>query len=120
MPPPHPPHTAPAPPRIRIKLGEYMRLRNLIHPPGAKHAGSPNLYQLARLTGMGYSQLYRIVADPHAAEMGITLRSLGRLCDALGCTPSDLLEYIPPDPTSVNTHIGPQRAVGTTVLTPDW
>lgn len=107
-------------PRIRIKLGELMRARGLVHPADSRHAGKPNLFQLARLTGMGYSQLYRIVADPNAAEMGITLRSLGRLCDTLSCTPSDLLEYIPPDPTSVHTHIGPQRAVGADVLNTAW
>lgn len=107
-------------PNIRLKLGQYLFTRGFVHAPDSKHAGKPNLFALSRLTGMGYSQLYRIVADPDAASNGITLRSLGRLCDALGCQPSDLLDYTPPPPETVETLDGPQRAVGESVLTADW
>jgi DNA-binding Xre family transcriptional regulator len=104
---------------IRLNLVPFLRSRGFIHPPDSKHGtpGSINIFQVCQLTGMGYNQLYRVIAGNYS---NMTLTSIGRFCDTLGCTPADLIEYIPPAASGVQTLEGPQRPVGADVLNPDW
>ena len=50
---------------------------------------SHSLYWLARKTGLNYSHLKRIV---QGETESISFETIEALCDALDCTPNDILE----------------------------
>ncbi len=50
-------------------------------------------YQLAQMTGLSIPTCYELVKDKPAAR--ISGDTLERLCEALDCTPGELLEYEP-------------------------
>ena len=48
--------------------------------------------ELSRLSGISYSTIKKLYQDKSKA---IEFETLNRLCNALNCTPNDILEYIP-------------------------
>lgn len=51
-----------------------------------------NIGQLAEASGMAYSSA---IDYWHGRARRVDLATLERLCEALACTPSDVLEYLP-------------------------
>jgi putative transcriptional regulator len=54
--------------------------------------GNRSLYWLAKQTGIAYSTIHKLATT---ATQGISFGVLDKLCDALECTPGDLLVKSP-------------------------
>ena len=52
------------------------------------------IYQLAQRTGLAYPTAYRLVRK---SPRRIDMATLATLCEALQCSPGDLLVYEPPE-----------------------
>jgi len=77
---------------LRIRLREAMEANR-------KRTGERWTYEtLARVSGLSIPTLQSIAARPH---YNATLSTVERLCIALDCAPSDLLELIKDDNGSV-------------------
>jgi putative transcriptional regulator len=67
-----------------------------------------SFYWLAKQTGVSYTTLWRLKSGK---ALGITFATLAKICDALGCTPGDVLtieqEKRKPERTSSNTRRQP-------------
>ena len=68
--------------RIKFRINELLQQRG------------QSLYWLARTTGVSYTTLWRFTK--HRA-LGMNFTTLEKLCDALECTPGDLMELELPD-----------------------
>ena len=53
-------------------------------------------YKLAKESGIPQPTVYRLLSDREDTDARISLRMLDKLCETLGCTVADLLEYQPP------------------------
>jgi DNA-binding Xre family transcriptional regulator len=71
---------------------------------GETHGVHLRANKLAELSGISASAISKWLKDDEGAS-GITLRQLGKLCDALDCSPADLLERIPPMPATTIEEI---------------
>lgn len=66
---------------VKLKIKEY-----------ATSHGVENPFQLANVSGMNYAICYRLW---HGQSTQISLITLARVCDALSCTPGDVLGLEP-------------------------
>ena len=66
---------------IRFRLAEVMDAKGITG------------YALAQRTGMTPSAIYKLARQSHMQRLNG--ETLARLCDALECTPGELLEYEP-------------------------
>ena len=57
-------------------------------------------YWLAKETGISHTTLWRL---KKARAYGITLDTLGKICDALNCQPGDILKHVPDPKTRKKT-----------------
>lgn len=69
-----------------------IRLRDV-----AKKSGIENAYQLQKLTGITEAQAYKLWKEKWGS---IYPKTLNTLCNALKCTPNDLLEFTPDEELS--------------------
>ena len=60
----------------------------------AKRRGIANAYQLQKASGLPSNHCYRLWKDDATQ---IKFSTINTLCNALICTPNDLLEFIPDD-----------------------
>ena len=58
----------------------------------SENSGIENPFQLANASGISYALCYRLW---HEQTTQISLSTLARVCDALSCTPGDLLKLEP-------------------------
>lgn len=77
-------------PMIELKLDEQLESRG------------QSLYWLAKQTGVAYSTLWKLKT---ADTQGISYGVLDKLCEALNCTPGDLLVRVNGD-KKAKTHRG--------------
>jgi DNA-binding Xre family transcriptional regulator len=52
-------------------------------------------YRLAKESGIPQPTVYRLLSDREDTDARISLRMLDKLCETLGCTVAELLEYQP-------------------------
>jgi DNA-binding Xre family transcriptional regulator len=52
-------------------------------------------YRLAKESGIPQPTVYRLLSDREDTDARISLRMLDKLCETLGCTVGELLEYHP-------------------------
>lgn len=68
---------------------EYMSVVKLKIKEVSERSGVENPFQLANVSGINYALCYRLW---HEQTTQISLLTLAKVCDALSCTPGDVLE----------------------------
>jgi DNA-binding Xre family transcriptional regulator len=94
---------------VRLDVERVCRERGIVVERGP-HKGRANLAMLGRLTGLSYVTLYNLLRRP-GRHQGVSLETLTRLCEGIGCEPGELFSYEPFSPAGVpreSYHYGAQ------------
>ena len=87
-------YTEPTPGKWHFHLEEIARKKGFVHVNGHLR-GQINIYRLGMAAGISPNRLNAFLHGRELDHLGT--KTLGRLCDALECQLSDLLERVPAD-----------------------